>query len=138
MTVNQTVSDAAFTPVVHLEQLEPYRPPLHHVTVDRRLLPGASGVGIDMIHGTLESGGRADRHARPNEWQMILLLDASGLNHLGNAPEQPISAGSMLRLTPDTSPLFTVTGDRPTKVIAFYSPPLGPESFLRLEDGHVA
>ncbi len=134
MTIARTAPPHTFAPLVHLDDLAPYSPPLHHGTVNRRIFPADLGAGVEVIHGTLAPGGSADLHAHPQEWQMIFLLEGTGLLVLGDGEGEAVGPGAVVRLRPGTPHRFSVTGDSPAKVIVLYSPPLGPDSFLRLGD----
>ncbi|WP_339948090.1 cupin domain-containing protein [uncultured Albimonas sp.] len=116
--------------VVSLEDLEPYSPPLHEGTVNRRLLPADLGAGFEMAHGTLAPGGSASRHLHRSEWQVIYMLDGTAELEIGDEPRRPLAAGDMVRIPPGTPHLFDVTGDVPAKVLVIYSPPLGPDGFV--------
>jgi len=116
--------------VVSLEDLEPYSPPLHEGTVNRRLLPADLGAGFEMAHGTLAPGGSASRHLHRTEWQVIYMLDGTGELEIGDEPRRALKAGDMVRIPPGTPHLFEVTGERPAKVIVIYSPPLGADGFV--------
>lgn len=116
--------------VVRLDDLDTYSPPLHDGTVNRRLVPAELGAGLEMVHGTLEPGGKAHRHQHDREWQIIMLLEGEAHLELGDRPPEEIAAGAVVRIPPRTPHLFVVTGDKPAKVIVIYSPPLGKNGFI--------
>lgn len=116
--------------VVELDRLEPYTPPLHDGTTNRRLVPAALGAGFEMVHGTIEPGGMGRRHKHLTEWQVIMLLEGEGVLDIGDAPRQTLTAGAVVRIPPDTPHYFEVTGDEPARLIVIYSPPLGPQGFV--------
>lgn len=116
--------------VIELDKLATYSPPLHDGTINRRLVPADLGAGIEVVHGTLEPGGTAQRHKHRTEWQIIILQEGEALLEIGDAPRQILTAGSVVRIPPDTPHYFEVTGNEPARVIVIYSPPLGPEGFI--------
>lgn len=116
--------------VVELDKLETYSPPLHDDTVNRRLVPAALGAGIEVVHGTLQPGGTAQRHKHRTEWQVIILQEGEAMLEIGDRPAQPLTAGAVVRIPPDTPHAFLVTGQTAAKVIVIYSPPLGPDGFI--------
>lgn len=137
MKTTRTTRSEAFIPIVQLDDLTPYSPPLHHGTVNRRMLPADLGAGVEVVHGTLSPGGSAELHTHPNEWQMIFVMEGCGVLLVGTTgEEEAVGPGAIVRLAPGTPHQFTVTGDSPAKVIVLYSPPLGPDSFVRLENDH--
>lgn len=117
-------------PVLYLDEIETYSPPLHSGTLNRRLVPAELGAGFEMAHGTIEPGGTASRHQHETEWQVFMLLEGEGRLELGTEPPLTITAGAIVRIPPRTPHLFEVTGDRPVKLIVIYSPPLGEHGFV--------
>lgn len=116
--------------VVELDKLETYAPPLHEGTANRRLVPADLGAGVEVVHGTLESGGTASRHKHATEWQVIILLAGTANLEIGEEPSRPLTAGAVVRIPPDTPHYFEVTSEEPAKVIVIYSPPLGVGGFI--------
>jgi quercetin dioxygenase-like cupin family protein len=106
-----------------------YSPPLHGGTVNRRLVPPDVGAGFEMIHGTLEPGGSAQRHYHPTEWQVIFLLSGEGLCTVADGKAEHVGPGTVIHLPPGTPHSFHVIGERSAEVLVIYAPPLGPASF---------
>lgn len=116
--------------IERIEDITTYSPPLHNDTLNRRLVPATLGAGFELVHGTLAPGGAADRHLHPTEWQVIVMLDGSGLIALGDGPEEEVGAGMIVRIPPGVPHVFRVTGTVPAKLLVLYSPPLGEGSFV--------
>jgi len=116
--------------VVKLDKLATYSPPLHDGTLNRRLVPADLGAGIEVVHGTLQPGGEGHRHKHKTEWQIIIFQEGEGVLDIGDEPRQTLTAGSVVRIPPDTPHYFKVTGPEAAKVIVIYSPPLGPNGFI--------
>ncbi len=116
--------------VVELDKLKTYAPPMHDGTLNRRIVPADLGAGIEVVHGTLASGGTATRHKHATEWQIIILQSGEAILEIGDAPRQTLTAGAVVRIPPDTAHYFEVTSEEPAKVIVIYSPPLGENGFI--------
>jgi mannose-6-phosphate isomerase-like protein (cupin superfamily) len=101
-----------------------YHPANHTGTLNRRLI-GRENVGatqIEMVHGTIEPGKGALPHAHPGIEQVCYLLEGRAIAEVGGERCE-MGPGDCCFFPPDMPHVFTVTGDRPVKVLVIYSPP---------------
>jgi mannose-6-phosphate isomerase-like protein (cupin superfamily) len=101
-----------------------YAPANHTGTLNRRLI-GPENVGarnIEVVHGTIEPGQGALPHAHPGIEQVCYLLDGRAVAEVGGE-RQELGPGDCCFFPADMPHVFTVTGDRPCKVLVIYSPP---------------
>jgi mannose-6-phosphate isomerase-like protein (cupin superfamily) len=101
-----------------------YRPANHTGTFNRRLI-GAENVGakrLEVVHGTIEPGQGALPHAHPEIEQVCYLLEGRAFAEVAGE-RQEMQAGDCCFFPADMPHVFTVTGDRPAKVLVIYSPP---------------
>ena len=111
--------------IVRIEALETYAPPGHSGTVNRRLVEGeATGGRFEMVHGRLEPGGVADRHAHDVEYQAMMVLAGACDVVLGDAAPVRAEAGAVVRIPPGTPHEVTSLGPEPLELIIVYSPPI--------------
>jgi quercetin dioxygenase-like cupin family protein len=107
---------------------KPYSPANHTGTVNRRLI-GAQNVGaknIEVVLGTIEPGRGALPHSHPGIEQVCYLLEGRARAEVGGESCE-MEPGDCCFFPPDMPHVFTVTGDKPAKVLVIYSPPYGED-----------
>ena len=103
-----------------------YHPANHTGTVNRRLI-GPDNVGaknLEVVLGVIEPGRGALPHSHPGIEQVCYLLEGQARAEIGGEICD-LEPGDSCFFPPDTPHVFTVTGDRPARVLVIYSPPYG-------------
>jgi mannose-6-phosphate isomerase-like protein (cupin superfamily) len=106
--------------------VKPYSPANHTGTVNRRLI-GQENVGarqVEVVLGVIEKGHGALPHSHPGIEQVCYLLEGRARAEVGGETCE-MEPGDCCFFPPDMPHVFTVTGDRPAKVLVIYSPPYG-------------
>jgi quercetin dioxygenase-like cupin family protein len=111
-----------------------YSPANHTGTVNRRLI-GPETVGasrVEVVLGVIEKGKGALPHAHPGIEQVCYLLEGSALAEV-NGERCELGPGDACFFPADAMHVFTVTSERPAKVLVIYSPPYGesPDKVIR-------
>jgi quercetin dioxygenase-like cupin family protein len=115
-------------PIARQDELPRYSPPGHAGTVNVRLVEKDFCGAFEMIHGTIEPGGEAERHAHDREHQVIYVLDGEADVELGAEPAVRCGAGAVIRIPPKLAHRVVSVGPAPLKLIVLYSPPLPPRN----------
>lgn len=116
------------TPIARQEELSRYSPPGHAGTVNVRLVEKDFCGAFEMIHGTIEPGGEAERHAHEREHQVIYVLEGEAEVELADEPAARCSPGAVIRIPPKLAHRVVNVGAVPLKLIVLYSPPLLPRN----------
>jgi mannose-6-phosphate isomerase-like protein (cupin superfamily) len=120
--------------VLNLSDVPAYHPANHTGTTNRRLI-GPETVGarqIELLHGTIEPGAGAVRHAHPFMEQVCWVLEGQADVEIGEERAR-IGPGDCCYFPPGVMHLLTVTGERPLKLLVIYTPPYGedPQKVVR-------
>ncbi len=109
-----------------LDDIPTYEPPGHSGTNNRRLVSSEDARAFEMVHGRLEPGGHAARHAHDGNYQAMYVL--SGRAEVILAEEEPVVCGpaSIVRIPPGTLHEVTSLGPDPLELILVYAPPINP------------
>lgn len=110
--------------VVRESDTPAYHPANHTGTLNRRLI-GPENVGaknLEVVLGTIEPGRGAFPHSHPGVEQVCYLLEGQARAEIGGEICE-LQPGDCCYFPPDTPHVFTVTGDRPARVLVMYSPP---------------
>lgn len=110
--------------IEHRDDLSRYGPPGHAGTVNVRLVDESFGGGFELIHGTIEPGGVADRHAHDREHQTIYVVEGGCDVALGDDAPVTCGPGTIIRIPPHLEHEVVNTGGVPLKLLIVYSPPL--------------
>ncbi len=108
----------------HQDSLAKYGPPAHRGTTNVRLVDKDFGGGFELVHGTVEPGGEAERHNHPIEHQAIYVLDGAMAVELGEDAPVACGPGAIVRIPPGLDHRVVATGERPLRVVIVYCPPL--------------
>lgn len=103
-----------------------YHPANHEGTRNQRLI-GPDNVGaqhLEVVLGTIAPGGGALPHAHPGMEQVCYLLEGHARAEI-DGQSFDMLPGDACFFPPDTSHVFTVTGEQPARVLVIYSPPYG-------------
>jgi mannose-6-phosphate isomerase-like protein (cupin superfamily) len=115
-------------------ELPGYSPANHTGTVNRRLIgPDTVGAkGIEVVLGVIERGKGALPHAHPGIEQVCYLLEGTALAEV-DGERCELGPGDACYFPADKMHVFTVTSERPAKVLVIYSPPYGesPDKVIR-------
>jgi mannose-6-phosphate isomerase-like protein (cupin superfamily) len=104
--------------------LEPYSPPHHSRTTNRRILDPDDGVGdLLVVRGTLEPGGGADPHYHEHCDQLIFVITGRCRVRAGDTDEVlgPNDTAFLPRAVPH---VVDVLGDAPLELFITYLPAL--------------
>ena len=109
---------------INAGDVEPYSPANHTGTVNRRLI-GPETVGsenLELLEGTVEPGQGALPHAHPDLDQVIYMLSGTARAEI-DGQSREMGPGDAAFFPKGMPHIFTVTGDRPAKVLVIYTPP---------------
>jgi quercetin dioxygenase-like cupin family protein len=120
--------------LVRPADVAPYHPANHTGTTNRRLI-GLETVGaknLEVLLGVIEKGEGAAPHAHPDMEQVCYLLEGSATIELDGECRE-MQPGDACYFPAGKMHKFTVTSDKPVKVLVIYSPPYGesPEKVRR-------
>jgi quercetin dioxygenase-like cupin family protein len=115
-------------------ELPAYSPANHTGTVNRRVI-GPEIVGaksIEVVLGVIEKGKGALPHAHPGIEQVCYMLEGTALAEV-EGERCELGPGDACYFPADKVHVFTVTSERPAKVLVIYSPPYGeaPDKVVR-------
>jgi len=109
---------------INAGDVEAYNPANHTGTVNRRLI-GPETVGsehLELLEGTVEPGQGALPHAHPDLDQVIYMLTGTARAEI-DGQSREMGPGDAAFFPKGMPHIFTVTGDRPAKVLVIYTPP---------------
>lgn len=115
-----------------------YHPANHTGTLNRRLI-GADTVGarqLEVLVGVIEKGQGALPHSHPGIEQVCYLLSGTARAQVGDESAEMVP-GDCCYFPPDIPHVFTVTSERPARLLVIYAPPY-EESPDRVMRGHAA
>lgn len=105
-----------------------YSPANHTGTVNHRLISGDT-VGarqVEVLHGTIQPGEGASRHAHPGIEQVAYILDGEAEVEIDGETAR-VGPGDCCFFPADTMHKLVVVGDRALKVLVVYTPPYGED-----------
>jgi mannose-6-phosphate isomerase-like protein (cupin superfamily) len=117
--------------LVKADSVQPYSPANHTGTVNRRLI-GPETVGakqVEVVLGIVENGKGALPHSHPGIEQVCYLLEGCARAEVAGET-MDLGPGDCCFFPADVPHVFTVTSDKPARVLVIYAPPYG-ESPLR-------
>lgn len=109
-------------------QVPAYHPANHEHTSNQRLI-GPDNVGarhLEVVLGTIGSGGGALPHAHPGMEQVCYLLEGSAHAEVGGQSFE-MRPGDACFFPAGAVHVFTVTSEQPARVLVIYSPPYGED-----------
>lgn len=112
-----------------------YSPANHTGTLNHRLIGGET-VGarqIELLHGTIQPGEGASRHAHPGIEQVCYVLEGEAEVEI-DGERGRIGPGDCVFFPADTMHSLTVAGDGPLKVLVMYTPPYGEDRAKVIRD----
>jgi len=113
------------TLIDNLANLPIYVPPGHSGTRNARLvLREETGGRFEMVHGTLDPGGHAARHAHAEAFQAMYVLAGTADVTLGDELARNCGPGDIVRIPPGLEHEVTSLGPDPLRLIIVYSPPI--------------
>lgn len=120
--------------LVHTDSVAAYTPANHTGTVNRRLI-GPETVGatqLEVILGVVEKGKGALPHSHPGIEQVCYLLEGSARAEVAGET-MDLMPGDCCFFPAGAPHVFTVTSNKPAKVLVIYSPPYceSPEKAVR-------
>jgi quercetin dioxygenase-like cupin family protein len=110
--------------IVRPEDVPAYSPPLHAGTVNRRLV-GKDVNGstrVEVVLGTLEPGGLAERHSHDVQEQAIYMVEGRALVEIGDSIKEEVGPGTAC-FFPAGMP-HRVEALTPARILVIYAPPL--------------
>ena len=113
---------------VNQDSVAPYHPANHTGTTNYRLIgPETVGAtGVEVVLGVIEKGKGALPHRHPGIEQVCYMLEGRALAEVdGEARE--LLPGDCCFFPADARHTFTVTSDKPARVLVIYSPPYGED-----------
>jgi quercetin dioxygenase-like cupin family protein len=109
--------------VIRLPELDTYSPPLHHGTVNRRLVGRENGSGkIELIIGEIQPGGGAYPHTHDSD-QACFVLTGRCLLTIGESVEEA-GPDCAFFLPAGLEHKVEVMGEEVLRLLVIYSPPL--------------
>ena len=111
---------------VHPGMLQPYHPANHTGTTNYRLI-GPETVGasrLEVVLGVIEKGKGALPHRHVGIDQVCYLLEGSALAEV-DGQSRELAPGDCCYFPADMRHSFTVTSDKPARVLVIYTPPYG-------------
>ena len=120
-------------PIEHRDSLPRYGPPDHAGTSNIRLVDASFESGFELIHGTVQPGGQADRHAHDREHQVIYVLAGAGEVALDDDPPVTCGPGTVIRIPPGVQHEVVNAGEVDLEVLIVYGPPLPPRADTPLD-----
>lgn len=114
----------AENPIQRLDDIPAYSPPGHSGTTNRRLVDAAEGRAFELIHGRLDPGGAAARHAHGAVYQAIYVLAGAARVVLGDGAPVTCGARTVIRIPPGIEHEVTSLGPDPLELLIVYAPPL--------------
>lgn len=115
-----------------------YHPANHLGTSNQRLISAdtVGARGVEVLLGVIEKNGGALPHAHPGIEQVCYLLEGAARAEV-NGEICDLLPGDACYFPPDAMHIFTVTSDRPARVLVIYTPPYGelPENVVRAAAG---
>ena len=118
---------------VRAAEVPAYHPANHEGTSNQRLV-GRDNVGarhVEVVLGTIARAGGALPHAHPGVEQVCYLLEGSARAEVGGDAFDMV-AGDACFFPADQFHVFTVTSERPARVLVIYSPPYGEDPARRV------
>lgn len=111
-----------------------YHPANHTGTLNRRLI-GADTVGarqLEVLVGVIEKGQGALPHSHPGIEQVCYLLSGTARAQVGDESAEMVP-GDCCYFPPDIPHVFTVTSERPARLLVIYAPPYeeSPDRVMR-------
>jgi quercetin dioxygenase-like cupin family protein len=112
--------------LVKAEAVQPYSPANHTGTVNRRLI-GPETVGakqVEVVLGVVDKGKGALRHSHPGIEQVCYLLEGRARAEVAGETME-LGPGDCCFFPADVPHVFTVTSEKPARVLVIYAPPYG-------------
>jgi len=104
-----------------------YHPANHEHTSNQRLIGPANGAKhLEVVLGTIGRGGGALPHAHPGMEQVCYLLEGTARAEVGGASFDMVPGDACFFPT-DATHVFTVTSEKPARLLVIYSPPYGED-----------
>ncbi len=105
-----------------------YGPANHSGTENHRLISGETvgARGIELLHGTIQPGDGASRHAHPGMEQVCYVLEGEADIEI-EGERGRIGPGDCVFFPENAMHEVTVVGDRPLKILVIYTPPYGED-----------
>ncbi len=110
--------------VEHISDMPTYVPPGHGGTHNVRLVDGGFAGDYELVLGTVEPGGVAERHSHDKETQAMYVIEGRAKVALGDDPPQTYGPGTIFRIPPRLNHEVESLGPEPLRVLIVYSPPL--------------
>ena len=112
--------------LVKADSVQPYSPANHTGTVNRRLI-GPETVGakqVEVVLGVVEKGKGALPHSHPGIEQVCYLLEGCARAEVAGET-MDLGPGDCCFFPADVPHVFTVTSEKPARVLVIYAPPYG-------------
>ena len=88
-------------------------------------MEGAATDGrVEMVHGRLEPGGIAERHAHDVEYQAMMVIGGACDVVLGDSAPVRARTGGVVRIPPGVEHQVVSLGPEDLELIIVYSPPI--------------
>lgn len=107
-----------------MEEIDTYSPPNHSGTTNRKLVERNDCELFEMVHGTIEPGGVAERHSHEFEYQAMYILGGTASIAFDDGPGEIAKKGCIVRIPPGTEHFVESLGPEPLQLLIVYSPPL--------------
>jgi quercetin dioxygenase-like cupin family protein len=110
--------------IEHVDDMATYVPPAHSGTRNVRLVEAGFAGAYEMVLGTVEAGGVAERHSHATESQAMYVIAGQARVGLGDAAPGTYGPGTVFRIPPGLDHQVESLGPEPLRVLIVYSPAL--------------
>lgn len=107
-----------------LDALPTYQPPRHSGTRNARLIDAGENGLFELIHGTIEAGGAAERHHHAHSYQAMFILSGVAEVTLGDDAPRRCGPDTIVRVPPGVEHRVLSLGPEPLRLLVAYAPPL--------------
>lgn len=107
-----------------LSEIATYQPGNHSNTTNRRLVGAADCSDFEMVHGTIQPGGLAERHSHDIEYQAMYVLGGMAEISLGDQSPRKVGVGAVVRIPPGLTHEVISLGPDDLELLIVYSPPI--------------
>jgi len=107
-------------------EFDRYSPPGHSGTVNRRLVDKDFCGAFELVHGTIDPGCGAQRHAHATAAQVCYVLEGEMEVTFDDGTPATCGPGAVVEIPPQVDHLIVNCGDTPLELLVLYSPPLPP------------
>ena len=110
--------------IAHISDMATYVPPGHSGTENVRLVAQGFAGAYEMVLGTVQPGGVAERHSHATESQAMYVIAGRAKVALGDDAGAEYGPGTIFRIPPGLDHYVESLGPEALQVVIVYSPPI--------------